>query len=246
MSTAQYRQAQQLFTAALVELYELDTTPLTLINGTSGSTGTQYYFTPGNLDGTPVVYQGVTYTAIPIEGQGFEWSGQGKLPQPTLTLSNIGGLATALVLANNDLVGCKVTRTRVFANNLDGATNADATAYFEPDVFIVNRKSKHTKELIEFELRATFDAEGLMLPRRQIIRDACTQTYRYWNATTSAFVYGSCPYSGTNYYDANGNVTSAPTDVCGKKLTDCQLRFGANGKLPTYAFPGAGLANGTP
>jgi lambda family phage minor tail protein L len=245
-ANAQYRQAQQLSTDALVELYELDTTTQYLVNGVSNG-GAQWYWTPGSINGPSVVYQGLTYISMPIQGSDFEWSGQGKLPQPKLQLNNVYNLATALVLANNDLLGATVRRLRVFQSNLDGEPNADPTLYFEPDVFFINRKSAHTKEIIEFELRAPFDAQGIKLPRRQIIRDTCGWSYRAWNAGTSSFVQGACPYTGTSYFDDDGNsVTDPSLDVCGKRLTDCMARFGASATLPTAAFPGAGLAGGTP
>ena len=240
MTTVNRRQSQQLATHALIELYELDTTPLSAINGTT-SGGTVYSWTPGTLGGASLVFNGTTYAPLPIYGSGFEWTGQGKLPQPSIQISNVGGLVTGLVIGNGDLVGAQLTRLRVFEDNLDGQANADPTAYFEPDIFVVARKARHTNEFIEFELRASFDAQGLQLPRRQIIRDVCTHSYRYWNGTS--FIQGSCPYTGTSYFNLDGSTASSPSaDVCGKKLSDCQLRFGTNGNLPTRAFPGAGLS----
>ena len=59
------------------------------------------------------------------------------------------------------------------------------------------------------------------------------------------WVYRSseCGYTGTNYFDANNNaVGSASLDVCGKRLSSCQVRFGTNAELPYGSYPGIGSA----
>lgn len=242
MSTFHKRMAQQPSTDPLVELYELDTTPLNAVYGNS-SPGTVYLWTPGSIGGQVVSFGGAHYQPMPIEGVGWEWNGQGKLPQPKLQISNVGNLAAALVIAYGDLVGCQVTRLRVFASCLDGQPNADSSAYFEPDIFTINRKSGHTKTYVEFELRASFDAQGLLLPRRQIIKDTCGQSYRQWNG--SSFVYGTCPYTGGNFFAIDDSATGDPAkDVCSKRLTGCIARFGPTAALPFGGFPGVGSAPG--
>lgn len=226
--------SRQPSTGPLISLYKLDATNL-------GAPAPEYW-TPGPLNGQSAKFQGVTYTSLPIEVTGFEWTTQGTLPRPKLRLSNIsaglGGYATALVVAYGDLVGATLTRLRTFEMFLDDKPMADPTAYFEPDVFVVNRKAKHTKTDIEFELASIIDQQGRMLPGRQVIRDTCMRTYRSWNGTS--FVAGQCPYAGSSYFDANGNSVSSPAqDDCGRRLSDCIDRFGANTPLPTWAFPGA-------
>jgi len=48
-----------------------------------------------------------------------------------------------------------------------------------------------------------------------------------------------CHYDGSDYYDANDDsVTDLADDVCGKRLTSCQLRFGDGSRLPFGGFPG--------
>ena len=250
MTTRQHQIAQSLTPDALVELYELDTTALTNLNGVTG-TGSVYHWCPGTIGASPVVMAGVTYVPLPIEASGFDWNGQGKLPQPKLRITNVGGVAAALVIEFNDLLGAEVTRTTVFQRFLDGQSEADPSATFAPESYTVNRKSSHTRSAIEFELRATFDAQGVMLPKRQVIRNTCLQTYRAWNASTGSFIPGSCPWVGNvggygqPYFKLDGTGTSDPAkDVCGKKLSDCLARFGtftSNPALPFGGFPGVGI-----
>jgi lambda family phage minor tail protein L len=51
----------------------------------------------------------------------------------------------------------------------------------------------------------------------------------------------ACSYTGTTYFDANDTpVATAGQDVCGKRLSSCQARFGTQ-PLPFGGFPGVGL-----
>ena len=231
MSTQHLALAQQPFADTVVELFSLDCSVLG---------GPVYSWTPGPLNGAPLSLAGVQYAPLPIETEGFEWNGRGQLPTPKVRVSNISGLAAGIVIGLGDALGATMTRIRTFAMFLDGQPNADSGALFEPDIFRVERKSKHTNLIIEWELSSQIDVTGLKLPRRQVIRNTCTHTYRAWNG--SAFVYGSCPYAGLAEYQADGTPTGQDSlDVCGKRLSDCILRFGANTPLPTRAFPGVAI-----
>jgi lambda family phage minor tail protein L len=214
---------------ALVTLFQLDATAL-------GST--VYRWVSGTFADAPVVYQGNTYTPLPIEAEGFEWNGRGTLPTPVLRVSNIGGFAGALVIGFGDLLGAEITRLRTFARFLDGQPDADPDAHFPADVFRVERKRIQDPEMIEWELATVLDQEGVELPGRQALKSACTHTYRRWDGAAFDYTRATCPYGGTVYYRADGTSTTNPAlDRCGKKLGDCAARFG-NDPLPTRAFPG--------
>ncbi|MGQ7245512.1 hypothetical protein ACUN9V_18890, partial [Salinicola sp. V024] len=46
-------------------------------------------------------------------------------------------------------------------------------------------------------------------------------------------------YTGSACFDQQGDaVDDESKDVCGKRLSDCRVRFGANNPLPTRAMPG--------
>jgi len=79
---------------------------------------------------------------------------------------------------------------------------------------------------------SAFDLVGQKIPKRQIVANTCQWIYRS----------AECGYSGSNYFDVNGNsVSTLADDVCGKRIASCKLRFGENGELPFGSFPGAGL-----
>lgn len=206
------------------------------LNGTPAQ-GARYTVAGTNA----ISFRGNQYSPMPITVSSMEWSGQGKLPRPILRVSNIGGLAGALVIANGDLCGAQVTRLRTTREFLDDGESADASAFVEPDIFLIDRKSAHNKLYVEFELAAALDQQGLKLPRRVMLRE-CDLIYRQWvtsAANVTGFVYGTCPYAGGNYFDQAGNAVATPAqDVCGHRLSDCLARFGQNAKLPFGGFPG--------
>ena len=222
---------QQLAPSAIIELFVLDTT----------SFGGEIYRFHAGTNGLRqrVVWQGQTYEPFPVQVTGFEFNGSGQLPRPKLAVANITGVISTLVLFYQDMLGAKLTRKRTFAKYLDavnftGGVNptADPTAEFQDDVYFIDRKASETRELVEFELAAAFDVNGVKLPRRQIVQNVCPWKYR-----------GSeCSYTGTAYFNANDvAVGSAALDVCGKRLSSCKLRFGENAELPFGGFPAAGL-----
>lgn len=203
--------------------------------------GAQWTFVGTNA----VKFGGNSYIPLPIEAAGFEWTGTGKLPKPKLRVSNVGNFAAALVIANGDLLGAKVTRLRTFREFLDDGENPDPSAFMDPDIFFVDRKSAHRKAMIEFELAPALEQQGLKLPRRIMLRDTCGFTYRQWITdanNVTGFVPGTCPYAGASYFkmDDTGTAT-ASEDVCGQRLPSCVLRFGASANLPFDAFPGISI-----
>jgi len=220
---------------AVVVLYELDATA-------QGGGITRMHAGTNGLR-QPVVWQGQTYQPFPIEVDGFDYSGRGSLPRPTVRVANAMGALTVLVRNYQDLLGAKFTRKRTMAKFLDavnfpGSVNptADPTAFLPDDVFFVDRKSAENKVVVEFELAASFDVAGVQLPSRYITQNICAWRYRV-NDESSA-----CAYAGTAYFDANDRpVASAAQDTCGKRLSSCRARFGAAAVLPFGGFPAAGM-----
>lgn len=222
---------QKLAPSAIIELFVLDAT---------GFGGDVYRFHAGtNGLAQRVVWQGNTYEPFPVQVTGFEFNGSGQLPRPKLVVANVTGLITAMVLLYQDMLGAKLTRKRTMAKYLDavnfpGGTNpsADPTAEFQDDVFFIDRKSAETRDVVEFELAAAFDVNGVRLPRRQIVQNVCPWKYRG----------AECGYTGTQYFNANDQpVATLALDVCGKRLSSCQARFGQYAELPFGGFPAAGL-----
>lgn len=222
--------AQQPAADALVTLFELDATAL-------GDSSIRR-FTSTAWQSSVVRFGGRSYAPIDIEATGFEWQGQGAPPTPSLRLVNTNLVLGALARDFGDLVGAGLTRLRTYARFLDDGFSPDPAMHFPPDLYRIERKVAQNKLFIEFELAVPFDQEGQLLPGRVMLRDSCTHTYRRWIGGGFSYLAATCPYVGSAYFRATGQATStASQDRCGKRLSDCQKRFG-NEPLPTRAFPG--------
>lgn len=230
-----YEELAVLNPSAIIELFEL-----ILDNDLHGSNDVYRWHAGANadVDGN-IVFAGNTYTRIPVKADGFQFSNTGTLPRPTLTISNIDGTMTTLLLlvnattAGNDLGGAEVRRIRTLKKYLDGETGADPNARFPDERWFVDRKANESRDSVTFELASKFDLAGQAIPKRQIIANVCQWVYRS----------SECSYTGTDYYDVNGNeVDTLAEDVCAKRVASCKLRFGDNAELPFGSFPGAGLS----
>jgi lambda family phage minor tail protein L len=218
-----FSEAQLPAPSALIELFELQL--ITAIHGAS----TVYRFHAGiNAKGTgDVVWAGSTYLALPIEADGFSYSGNGQLPRPSIKVANVLGTITALLLTlPMGLEGAKVTRLRTHARYLDAVNfpsnvnplgTPDPTAEYPREVYFIDRRKSESRDMVEFELAAAFDLAGVRAPKRQVIASICPWVYKS----------AECSYSGA-------------LATCAKSLADCRTHFGSNAQLPFGGFPGAG------
>lgn len=247
---------QEIAPGAVIELFQLE------LNAAQHGVNQTYYFHAGvNEVLTDIIWNGQAYQALPIQAEGFEYNGNGQLPRPKLRASNLlGTITTILALLPEGLEGAKVTRIRTLRRFLDEEnfapsdaflledgsyllyedgtriflepTNATADPYAEwpREIYFVDRKSAETRDVVEFELASVFDLAGVRAPKRQCVT-RCQWVYRS----------AECSYTGTNYFDVNDQaVTNASQDVCGKKVSSCEARFGAKAELPYGGYPGIG------
>ena len=229
-----YEELAKINPSAIIELFELR------LDSTLHGSSDVYRFHAGanaDVDGN-IVFNSQTYTRIPIKADGFEYSNTGTLPRPTLSISNLDGTMTTLLLlvnattAGNDLGGAEVRRIRTLKKYLDGESAADPNARWPEERWFVDRKASESRDSVTFELASKFDLAGQKIPKRQVIANVCQWKYRS----------SECSYTGTDYYDVNGNeVSTEAEDVCGKRVASCKLRFGDTAELPFGSFPGAGL-----
>jgi len=229
-----YEELAVLAPSAIIELFELH-----LDNSLHGSSDVYRWHNGVNANVTGnITWNGNSYTRLPIQAEGFDYTNTGTLPRPTLTVANLDGTITTLLLlvnattAGNDLGGATVKRIRTLKKYLDGEAAADPHAKFPDEIWYVDRKANESRDSVSFELASKFDLPGVMLPKRQIIANICQWKYRSTE----------CGYTGSNYWDANDNVVATlAQDQCGKRLGSCKLRFGETAELPFGSFPSAGL-----
>ena len=231
MSTPQsiQEQLQSLEPSAIIELFQLQLTA-----AVNGIDTTFYYHAGTNELSADIVFNQITYTAFPIEVEGFEVTSKGTLPRPTMRVANANNAISALLVLYNPLQA-KVTRIRTCKKFLDavnfsgGNATADPTAKFEDEIWYIDRVANENPQAVEFELTSKLDLTNLALPRRQVL-EHCPWQYRG----------AECGYRGRRYFDLNDRATNAANDQCGKRYTSCALRF-TSGLLPFGGFPGARL-----
>ena len=152
---------------ALIELFEID---FSIMQETS-----EYFNDLANLNfgdssiyrfcamingSNPIYWQGNSYQPMPIEVEGFEKTGDGKLPRPRIKIANPDGIFSLIFKTNRDFANCKVIRKRTFARFLDADNylnrntneygenhfgSPDSAAHFPDDIFFVNKKVLESK-----------------------------------------------------------------------------------------------------
>jgi len=253
------RELHSLEPSAIIELFQLHLTAA--VNGVD----TVYYFHAGtNQVSENIVFTDAfvepnkarTYSAVPIEVDGFEVTTKGTLPRPSMKIANANGAITALLNAYNPL-RAEVRRIRTCKKFLDAVnftsgtnSTADPTAVFNggPESWYIDRVATENPQVVEFELVGKLDLTNLRLPARQVV-EHCPWIYK---GTECGYV----PKEGRTF-DLNNDPTDwddelrdSPGDQCAKNLRACELRFpkvdtcgiGPDGKLlPFGGFPGARL-----
>lgn len=204
---------------AIIELFELHL--VTAIHGSDD----KYRFHNG-VNGTTsygeVKWQGETYFPFPIETEGFEYSGSGQLPRPKVRISNITGAMSAILLNANaatgdsDLIGAKFIRIRTLSRFLDPENfPSNTNPYGTPDnaempreIYFVDRKTIESRDVVEFELAASFDMAGVRAPKRLAMSNLCQWQYRGLE----------CGYTSDAVFDENDssiNTEPAPSFPAG-------------------------------
>ncbi len=161
---------------------------------------TVYLFHSGNnmKDSFDIVWQSNTYSRMPCSADGFKYSGKGKLPRPTLTLSNLLGTITAILQLTNqttafsDLAGAKVIRRRALSQDLDEINfpsnvnpyknvTVDPSAELPREVYFVERKTVENFNFVQFELVSSFDLFGITAPKKLVTKKDFAGVGRFVN-----------------------------------------------------------------
>jgi lambda family phage minor tail protein L len=173
---------QEINPGAVIELFTLE------LDATLHGSTTIYRFHNGaNLNANgELVWNSNSYLRFPIQCEGFEFTGTGTLPRPTISISNIFGTITAIMqnvnqtTVGNDLNGAKLTRIRTLARFLDavnftGNTNPhgtpDPTAEFPQEIYFLDRKISENRDVVQWEAISALDLVNVKLPKRIATRD---------------------------------------------------------------------------
>lgn len=182
---------------------------------------------------TGVSFGGVGYLAIGCEGEGFDLIGQGPIPTPGLTVSNVGRIISDFLykcktLPNYRLEGSKVLRRVTQQQYLDGQPSVNAAIKELPQqIYVIDQMQEETYLAVKFRLGSPFDVEGVTIPARPLLR-SCSWRYRS----------AECGWMGGMFTLNNQPTTDPALDQCAKVLSACQCRFGQYAVLPFGGAPG--------
>lgn len=195
----------------------------------------------GELKPKVIFWQGNEYHPYPYELTGIETSTDGRSAEPTLSVSNVNGVITAMCLYFDDMVQAKVIIHDTLVRYLDAENFPGGNPEASPEeefkqVFYIDCRSGETNTQVDFTLSSPIDLQGVKLPRRQI-HAICAWCINGWYRTGKG-----CDYAGTKYFDKKGNPTDDPSkDECSGLIQDCQGRFGKDTALPFGGMPSSSL-----
>ncbi len=155
----------------------------------------------------------VTYTALPVEMEGFDFASDGSYSRPTITIANIGSVFSDAIggLDYQDLIGKRVTRRATLEKYLVGGTGdsgaGNPPVEFPKATYVIDRIASKTFLSITFELAAPFDLAGVKIPRRVIIGGSCPFKYRgAADDVTPINKRGGCNWSQNIIASSTSNV----------------------------------------
>lgn len=131
-----YEQLYKLEPEAIIELFHLEFT-----SATNGANDNLYFHAGTNGIPVSLVFNGITYTAAPVEADGFEKKVNGALPRPTLRVANVNNAITSLMHRSTNPINplmAKVTRIRTCKKFIDAVNFFDQQYTYEPSTTLAN------------------------------------------------------------------------------------------------------------
>lgn len=251
-----YEQLYKLEPEAIIELFHLEFT-----SATNGANDNLYFHAGTNGIPVSLVFDGVTYTAAPVEADGFEKKVNGALPRPTLRVANVNNAITSLMHRStnpiNPLMG-KVTRIRTCKKFIDAVNFFDQVYTYQDGDTAITQGG----DTLVFAAHGTGDGtarfpdetwyiDRISSENQQLVEFELASKLELTNVLLPRrTVVEHCPwkYRGVEcgYGDgpAVAKADDTPTtnladDQCGKRLRSCKLRYPAPLPLPFGGFPGA-------
>jgi len=145
-----------------------------------------------------------TYTAIPLQAQGFKNDPSGTSARPTISFANASNIFKNSITDYENLLGAKLIRRTTLKKYLVGESG-DSTppVEFPKQIYIFDRISAHTKTVISFECATPYDLQGITLPKRQVIANACPWIYQGADYTLNEYEkVGACTWNRESNYKA--------------------------------------------
>lgn len=182
-----------------------------------------------NTDYSPIVFDGNTYYALPIEVDGLDIKNDGAMNRPTLSIANIESIVRDTSLFQNaddgqfdgianfkleDLIGKKLTERTTLEKYLTidpTVSSSRAIIEYPTRKYVIDRIKTKTADVVMYELAAPYDLEGIKLPSRVVIGKYCPWEYQ---GRTFSTPIGGCTWP------ANGSVPAEPNTYAWRTAND--------------------------
>ncbi|MBA5234744.1 phage minor tail protein L [Pectobacterium aroidearum] len=193
-----------------------------------------------SLPAKPIFWQGIKYSAWPSQITGGGASADGSSIRPKLTVGNPDYAISRLCDEFQNLLLAKVTVHHTFAEFLDAENFLDGNPNANPetetlDVWYIGNKTNDNETSVEFSLQSPADVQNQKFPQRQM-------TSRCEWCMRGQYRMANCGYTGTNYFDKDGNPVDNPAaDECAGTVSACKLRWGPDSELPHGGFVAVSL-----
>ena len=204
--------------SSLVELFEIEYTAGSYIyahNGVEADLSTvqfRDYTTTSTIR---------TYTAIPMQVQGFSHNITGAIARPTISIANATTAFSGAVgsVDYDTLVGLKVIRRLTLNKYLYGnASDAQPPVEFPREVWYIDSIKSKSKTQVTFELASPFDLQGIKLPTRSVVANRCPWIYQGASPHLDDYKkVGGCNWNiESTYSPAYGGTTEFVGDISHK------------------------------
>ena len=169
-----------------------------------------------------IIFDGNTYTTLPIELDDIEKKTGGAMNRPKLTIANVESilktgsafktqmedgswdgtvdeeLVTATGFTLDDLIGQRLTRRRT----LEKYTGSGVAAVeFDTETFVIDRVASKNPIFVELELASPADIGGVRVPNRQVIGKYCPWVYQ---GAEGSVTQSACSWSKNNQFTKDG------------------------------------------
>lgn len=166
-----------------------------------------------DTDYSPVVYDGNTYYALPLEMTDLKISTSGVQNRPTLMIGNVesivrkssvfqnaeeGGTAGLASFSLDNLISKRITKRQTLEKYLSidpAVVSTKATVEFPKRTYIIDSIKQRTSQVVVFELANPFDLEGITLPNRQVVGKYCPWVYQGLSLDTPS---GACSWNAAS------------------------------------------------
>jgi lambda family phage minor tail protein L len=185
--------------SALVELFELKL----------DSSNTVYFHSGVEEDLSTVQFREEggtirTYTALPLQAKGFKSDPSATSARPTITFANVSDTFKTAISDYDALLGATLTRRTTLQKYLVGESG-DSTppVEFPKQIYLFDRITAQSKTAITFECATPYDLQGVTLPKRQVIANACPWLYQGADYTLNEYEkIGACSWNRESKYKA--------------------------------------------